>query len=317
MPPNPILPLAPLLLSPVLDEENQAAIQSTEWVSLGLSRSVVALEKNTQDQLIALGMDGSLFRLGSSGRWINLLKKEEDVVNPEDLLLDAESTMSEILEGVSVEESYFDEETEELIIEESQASFEDEIQGGVFDPLREDGGKFDKRPALWSFDDVIVYCIESCRESLNRGRTWSDLRIPRIHEIVEYIIDEKAYLVAATETGIWLRERSARKWELASVSLRNFSFYDLLQKDGTLIATSNMGVFRSSNSLFWNRINTRSDIQQFEEVSEGILAVLDDGLALSVDGGETFTALMEKEYTNQLKDLTILGLKSQDENVYL
>lgn len=300
----------PLVLSSLIF--SSASIDDgRSWNSMGFSDVIVSVVTDEQNRIVVLDREGHVFRMSTGGRWEEIFSKERLALNPEELLLDAESTMGEILEGVDIGETYYDEDLEQTIIEEGQQSFDDELQGGIFDPLRERSQEVEGL-GLYAADDVLLLCLDVCYESSD-GSSWSELSIPLVRDLISMEVDERSLLLAATERGLWYR-KSRGNWTLANLSLRNFSFTDLERIEGGALVASPAGLFRSSNALFWRRQGTLKNIQSMVQHNETLFLSTESGLYISEDLGDT-TQLYSKELGQQIvmrSESDVLWLLSEE-----
>ena len=290
----------PLLLSTLLFS-NEPIDDGLSWNSMGFADSVVDVVIDKQQRIVVLDRKGRVFRMSSGGRWEEIFSPSITQSNQEDLLLDAESTMGEILEGVDEGSTYYDEETEQTIVEEGQQTFDDEVQGGIFDPLREEGST-KSNLGLFSDEELLLLCVEQCYESEN-GEEWQEIAVPPVTDLVSIIVDGKRFILVSTQQGLWYRYGKG-SWKLANVSLRNFSFTDLEHVEGGVLAASKAGLFRSNNALFWRRQGSMKNIQQVEK-NNGVTYISTPlGLYASTDEGQTQT-LVQDELGDRLSMMAV------------
>ena len=253
------------------------------WNSMGFPHAVVSVVYDKQDRLLVLDERGQLFRMSIGGRWERIFFLEEDQVDQEDLLLDAESTMGEMLEGIEVSETYYDADTQQTVVEEGQNTFDDEVQGGIFDPLRDEAKK-ERALSLHTTSNIILVCTPKCYES--SGRAFQETNLPFVYDLVSMTIDAKSFTLAATEQGLWFRE-SMGTWKLANNSLRNFPFVDLEVMEGGVLAASPQGIFQSNNALFWTRKGTIKNVQRLALYNDMLFLSTGKHMYVSSDLGET------------------------------
>ena len=298
--------MEPFLLSTLLFSSDPID-DSLSWNAMGFADSVVSIVSDEQERVLVLDRKGRVFRMSPGGRWEQVFSLDTKQVDPEELLLDAESTMGEILEGIDQESSYYDEETEQTVVEEGQQTFDDEVQGGVFDPLR-DGTSQVTNMGLYSEDDLLLLCVQQCYES-NDGERWEEIVLPSISDVISMNVDGKRFVLAATEKGLWYRKQPG-VWALANISLRNFSFSDLEYGDGGVLAASKSGLFRSNNALFWKRQGTIKNIQQLSKSSETLYLSTSTGLYASTDEG-----INTLQIADTLKQ--IIDIRATEEGVWV
>lgn len=296
----------PFLLSTLLFSSDSID-DSLSWNAMGFADSVVSIVSDSQQRILVLDTKGRVFRMSAGGRWEEVFSIEKNQLDPEDLLLDAESTMGEILEGVDQGESYYDEETEQTVIEEGQQTFDDEVQGGIFDPLR-DGNIQEERMGLFAQGEILLLCVQQCYES-DDGERWTEIALPPISDVVSMDVDGKHFVLAATQQGLWYRQERG-VWSLANLSLRNVSFSDLEPVERGVLAASDAGLFRSNNALFWKRQGTIKNVQALSKQRERLYLSTPTGLYVSEDEGVQ---------TVQIDDTLegLLDMRSTEEDVWV
>ena len=106
-----------------VEDSNSTSEQSVQgwhdahtWTNLGLHHTIVAVTATWNERILAMDTRGRIHRMDTGGTWKVVLGGMGELVqtNPEDLLLDLESSLEEQWD-ISDEEPSYDEETEEVI----------------------------------------------------------------------------------------------------------------------------------------------------------------------------------------------------------
>ena len=128
---------------PLSDVPQNSSLQesSYQWQNLRLPATpTVATE--FQNALFLIDTQSRIWELRTTGRWqLSLDVSEQNQIDQEDLLLDAQSSFEEFLEQEdldSISEDDLMEENEDDVQTVVQ-SIEDELESAIFDPLRQDG----------------------------------------------------------------------------------------------------------------------------------------------------------------------------------
>ena len=82
----------PLILSTLLFS-NELVDDGLSWNAMGFADSLASVVTDKQQRIIVLDRKGRVFRMSAGGRWEEIFSPSVAQSNPEDLLLDAESTM--------------------------------------------------------------------------------------------------------------------------------------------------------------------------------------------------------------------------------
>ena len=130
-----------LNLSILLLRTNRLKSLLYQWQNLRLPATPVAATE-FQNALFLIDTQSRIWELRTTGRWqLSLDVSEQNQIDQEDLLLDAQSSFEEFLEQEDLDSISEDDllEGNEDEVQTVVQSIEDELESAIFDPLRQDG----------------------------------------------------------------------------------------------------------------------------------------------------------------------------------
>lgn len=226
------------------------------WDKLDISRSICALEVLKTGDLLAMACTGRIYRMSRMGRWSVAFGAsfDADEFDPEQLLLDAESTIEEL--NTDDSEEVYDEDGEELV-ELLPDDVAEEVEQSIFDPIRDRvrGGEESIRPPRSIHEDTNSGAIFACRDdgcyrSPDGGYNWYPLNeLPVSREFVRF----GDTIFAASEQGVWWSKNGGRDWFEADSGMQNIQVRSIDGSDEILLAATSEGVFMSLDGVRWGK----------------------------------------------------------------
>ena len=289
-------------LSTVTLEEKDNSEPDFKWQNLRFPATPITATA-TKKSLFLIDTQLRIWELRSTGRWqISLDLSEQNQLDQEDLLLDAQSSFEEFLE-----EEDLDSLSEEDVLDDSESemqsvvqSIEDELESAIFDPLRQTETT-NSSPFIRSLPDGkgVLACVDASCFQFD-GNNWSETDVPHIFDIEGRIINENQEIFAATQDGLYRNEGGTR-WEKIPTAPQCL---ELEQKEivngedqiaSIFFAYCNGSIHISMDGIYWAR-KSEVDGRAFvfantDNFPDSLFVLRDDDIMVSKDLGQTFSKL--------------------------
>ena len=306
---------------------------SHQWESLRLHRPLLTITSTWNDRLLAMDDLGQIFLFGVSGGWDLVYSKDQTVVNVEDLLLNLESSLSEQWDEVD-EDVQYEDDTEEVVEPDSLNNewemaiddplLKEELQDRTSTLWASDNSELalscygngcqrsvnngyswveiEELPPALDFAEYQGLILAATPHGLwvseDRGVNWYfGNALPKDQVFFEIHAQNDDFLIVGGQKGIWT-SIDGKHWK--KMPARNFEQAAFKQvvvgADNFIWAISNEGLLLSKD--LGNRFELINE-QEFsilmeDPINHSLLALSDDGVFESVDGGYTWQSLDQK-----------------------
>ena len=284
--------------------------ETFDLVPLGLSTDVRSLSLGRDGSILAMDSDGKIHLMRRDGRWtVPLSSANESLqINDEDILLDVESSLEERID--TEEPNQFDEDDE--VIQQLEEDLQDQIEGGIFDPLLEMEAGLQSNIGIWYYQPGFVHfaCRKSgCYRSFDGGKRWNKINTPpNVHDMLFVDSNSKTKVLLATEQGIWYSQNFGDSWRLVSKSLSSIAFYAFATDSGKVYAGSDRGLYVSKDGNRWDALKSLAieDVPIIDVIVDRnqpaqIIAASKADFYLSNDNAQTFVSTFQKPIRKILK----------------